>query len=176
MASQLRSDEILGLEHPFVITLGRRAKEVPAGPVIRVERGGEATLHSPGQLVIYPIVKIRGRIQVREWVELLQQVTARSLLAVGLETSAGPHAGLWTSKGKIASMGLRITDGVSTHGLAINVCNDLSLFNRISPCGMKPGSAMDSLASQDISMGTEALFQLWCEEFARSFKAFLSEV
>ena len=163
-------DQILGLEHPYVITLGKRSKldpEIPPGPTVWVDRGGEATIHSPGQLVIYPLVKLRPHFELKTWVEFLHQVTERTLLKAGLQVSRGDQSGLWTDQGKIAFLGLRIKNGVSLHGLSINVGNDLNLFNSVKACGVKK-APLDSFQNKGLSTNCESVFQLWMEEFRRS--------
>lgn len=160
-------DQILGLEHEHVVTLGKRSRldpEVPPGPVVWVDRGGEATLHSEGQLVIYPIVKLRPRFEVRSWVEHLHEVTRRALLHWGVSTTREGNAGLWTDQGKLVFMGLRVKEGVSLHGLSINVRNDLSLFKPLKACGVK-GASMDSLQKRGISVSPAEFFATWSHEF-----------
>ena len=162
-----RSDHVLGLEHPHVITLGKRSKLdpiIPEGPIVWTERGGEATLHSEGQLVIYPIVKLRPRFEVRSWVEFLLRVTECSLARIGIHTERGGQSGLWTSHGKIAFLGIRIQNGVSQHGLSINVTNDLNLFSSIKACGVQHAS-MDSVRQRSLEMTTEELFTIWLQEY-----------
>ena len=117
------SEVIIGLEHPKVITLGKRGglafpKDIP---VIQTNRGGLATGHEPGQLVIYPIINIQKRnLRVREWVEILENACIHFLRQYGLTPSRGTHSGLWIEKKKIASIGLQITQGVSMHGISMN--------------------------------------------------------
>lgn len=159
---------VLGLEHPYVITLGRRSRrdpEVPQGPIQWVERGGEATIHSPGQLVIYPVVAI-GRWGARCWVEHLLKVTENTLQHLGLSTRRDPLAGLWTEAGKIAFLGLQIRRGVSSHGLSINVSNDLGLFSGIKACGHR-GVPLDSLERRGVTISCRDLFAQWMGEYRK---------
>ena len=102
-----------------------------------IRRGGEATLHGPGQLVIYPIVNLRIlNKKPRDFIKDLERITYRFLKHYGIETkSSGSHSGLFTQKGKIAFFGIHISEGISQHGLAINVKNDLELFHTIRSCG-----------------------------------------
>lgn len=170
-------DRVLGLEHPQVITLGKRSRldpEVPSGQVVWVDRGGEATLHSEGQLVIYPIFNLTDRWSVREWVELLLTTTEKTLQYFQVETSRGEHSGLWTAKGKIAFAGIRVRNRVSTHGLSINVANDLSLFGPMKSCGVRQ-ARMDSLALYRQNPQTREVFEVWCLEFLRLIKSSRSE-
>jgi lipoyl(octanoyl) transferase len=161
-----------------VITLGRNATEthvvVPAAvlaergiEVIRVERGGEVTYHGPGQLVAYPVVSLSGRrIGVRPFVGALEGAMADACAAAGV--AAGPragHPGCWCDPAgplprKIGALGIRVSRGVTFHGIALNVAMDLADFGLIDPCGM-PGLASTSLARErgtlDPAPGTDAV-------------------
>lgn len=139
-------DQIIGLEHPTVITLGVRgdqgrdlkgALDGFSGSVVQTDRGGQATLHSPGQLVIYPIVDLRRNPRgVRCFVADLLQATADLLNQAGIAAHRDDaRAGVFTERGKIAFCGLRVDRGVTRHGLSLNISNDLGLFRRIRPCG-----------------------------------------
>jgi lipoyl(octanoyl) transferase len=142
-------DMLLLLEHPPTYTRGRRstADELPMGvewylaqgiEIHDTDRGGRVTYHGPGQLVGYPIVSLRPYgDDVHEYVRRMEQVVIASLAAVGIE--AGPRDGLtgvWTGERKIASIGVHVSRGVTTHGFAINVNNDLQPFEWIVPCGI----------------------------------------
>ncbi len=146
-------ERVLLLEHPPVITLGKSAKDenllIPPEllrqrgvSLYRVDRGGDATFHGPGQLVAYFIVRAKGG---KEVVRKLEEVIKRSLLKVAeLEFTEGPHAGVWVRGKKIASIGLSLKRGVTMHGFALNLTVDLSYFSLINPCGL-PSSVMTSL-------------------------------
>ena len=137
-------DTLLLLEHPHVITLGKRAKnmEIPARdiPVIRVERGGEATYHGPGQLIGYTIVDLRERrLGVWEYVRMLEEVLIKVLREYGVNAGRREKApGVWIGDKKIASIGLALKHWVTYHGFALNVSTDLSYFRLIRPCGFDP--------------------------------------
>ncbi len=173
---------LLGLEHPATITLGRRAGEselkssqhVLANQDIQVvatERGGQATLHSPGQLVIYPVLHLPSYgLGARTYVEIMIQTTQAVLMDLGIETKQPHHeVGLFTSQGKLAFLGVRIKNGICRHGLSINVNNDLKLFQHIRPCG-KDNSLLDKVECYDTSISTEALFKLWVKRFKDHLK------
>ena len=99
------TEVIMGLEHPNVITLGKRGGLVyhETIPVVRTNRGGLATGHEPGQLVIYPIINIQKRqIHVREWVSILEDTCILFLESLGLHPHRGEHSGLWIEQKKIA--------------------------------------------------------------------------
>ena len=143
---------LLLLEHPPVFTLGRNGKAAnvlnPGDiPVVRVDRGGDVTYHGPGQLVGYPLIDVR-RLGVRRFVEGLERSLVDCLGALGVEARRKRGCvGVWTAKGKIASIGVRVSRGVSTHGFALNVSNDLEPFGRINPCG-QPGCAVTSVSAE----------------------------
>ena len=171
---QDQKPRVLGFEFEPTITLGRRAQadqdllECPNEfAVLKVERGGETTLHAPGQLVIYPVVHLPSMgFGVREFVEGLLRVTQRTLQQFGVESECRSGSpGLYTSRGKIAFVGLKVTRGVSTHGLALNVHNDLTCFDRIRSCGVQKAS-VDSLARHRGTPSLDTCFSMWIKEFA----------
>jgi lipoate-protein ligase B len=137
-------DTLLVVEHPPVATLGRRGEpsEVfdKSLPVHVVERGGKATYHGFGQLVLYPIVHLgEGQRDVRAWVQHLEGVVIRLLADFGIEAHVKPDLpGVWTTRSgrKIASIGIAIQHWVSFHGIALNVTIDPREFERIDPCGL----------------------------------------
>ncbi len=137
-------DVLLMVEHPPVATLGRRGEpgEVfdPTLPVFQIERGGKATYHGPGQLVLYPIVHLgEGNRDVRAWVRHLESLLHRLLADFGIESlTKEDYPGVWTvgSDKKIASIGIAIQHWVSFHGVALNVTLDPAEFERIDPCGL----------------------------------------
>lgn len=147
-------DQLLLLEHPAVLTLGRTSKEehvrASAGElerrgieVIRVERGGEVTYHGPGQLVAYPIVRLADRgILLRPLVRALEQAMIDTAAALGVAASRRDgFPGIWcdpdsASPRKLGALGMRIEGGVSYHGVALNVTTDLRDFGLIDPCGL----------------------------------------
>jgi lipoyl(octanoyl) transferase len=157
-------DVLLLLEHPPVYTRGRRSspEELPMGAewyerqgieVRDTDRGGRVTYHGPGQLVAYPIVSLSPYgDDVHEYVRRLERVMIEALAEHGVQ--AGPIEGLtgvWAGERKIGSIGVHVSRGVTTHGLAVNVSNDLQPFEWIVPCGIE-GVAMTSLARE---LGTE---------------------
>jgi lipoate-protein ligase B len=143
-ASGAGDDVLLMVEHPPVATLGRRGTpdEVfdKSLPVHVIERGGKATYHGPGQLVLYPIVHLgEGNRDVRAWVRHLEALLVRLLGDFGIAAHAKPdYPGVWTKSTdrKIASIGIAISHWVSTHGVALNVTIDPREFERIDPCGL----------------------------------------
>lgn len=144
-------DTFLLLEHPHVITLGRAANRAnvlldEAGRAARgVElfetgRGGDVTYHGPGQLVGYPIIKLRpGEQDIRRYVRNLQEVLIRAARALGIEAQpcGGALVGVWVGDEKLAAIGIRISRWVTMHGFAFNVTTDLDYFQMIVPCGLR---------------------------------------
>jgi lipoyl(octanoyl) transferase len=143
-------DVLLLLEHPPVYTRGRRSEpvELPMGEdwyraqgidIVDTDRGGRVTYHGPGQLVGYPIMSLKPyRDDIHEYIRRMERAIIAALADVGIE--AGPIEGLtgvWTREPrKIASIGVHVSRGVTTHGFAINVNNDLQPFEWIVPCGI----------------------------------------
>jgi lipoyl(octanoyl) transferase len=140
-------DTMLLLEHPSVYTAGRRTeaweRPVDGTPVIDVDRGGKITWHGPGQLVGYPILRLRDPLDVVGHVRRLEQALIDACAGAGLVTGriAG-RSGVWVpadERGpdrKVAAIGVRVGRGVTTHGFALNCDAELSAFDRIVPCGI----------------------------------------
>jgi lipoyl(octanoyl) transferase len=142
-------DVLLLLEHPPVYTRGRRTKpgELPMGEdfyraqgidVVDVDRGGRVTYHGPGQLVGYPIMHTDDVLDfVRTMERALLAALADEGLAARVRTDEGPDfTGVWVEDRKIASIGIHVSRGVTTHGFAVNVQNDLQPFEWVVPCGL----------------------------------------
>lgn len=137
-------DQLWWLEHSPVFTQGQAGKAehiIAAGdiPVVQSDRGGQVTYHGPGQLVVYLLLDLkRHGLGVRDLVSLIEDSLVGLLAGYGIAAAARPDApGVYVDGRKIASLGLRIRRGCSYHGLGLNVCNDLSPFARINPCGME---------------------------------------
>ncbi|MDR2207784.1 MAG: lipoyl(octanoyl) transferase LipB [Azoarcus sp.] len=136
-------DEIWLLEHPPVFTLGLAGNPVhllqnPAGiDLIHIDRGGQITYHGPGQLVVYLLVDLpRRRIKIREFVHLIEESIIATLAGYGLQGERKRGApGVYIDGVKIAALGLRVKNGRTYHGLALNVNVDLTPFSWINPCG-----------------------------------------
>ncbi len=139
-------DVLLMLEHPPVLTKGRRTapSDLPMGEswyelqgieVAAADRGGRVTYHGPGQLVGYPIV---GVTDVPAYVATLERAMIDSLAVEGIAAQApGGLTGVWAGEAKIGSIGVHVSRGVTTHGFAINVDCDLQPFEWIVPCGLE---------------------------------------
>ena len=151
-------DLLLFLEHPHVLTLGRRgnrthllaSSETLAKlniPIFHIERGGDVTYHGPGQLVVYPILDLKeyGWKLVR-YIEQLEEVIIRTLSDFGVTGRRDSlNRGVWVDRQKIASVGVAVKRWVSLHGLALNYATDLTYFDLINPCGLE-GISMTSMA------------------------------
>ena len=139
-------DLLLVLEHPPVYTRGRRSEsaDLPMGEdwyraqgieVCDTDRGGRVTYHGPGQLVAYPIMAVE---RVADFVHTMEGAIVAALADEGIAAEARqtPFTGVWVGHSKIGSIGVRLSGGVTTHGLAVNVDNDLQPFEWIVPCGI----------------------------------------
>ena len=137
-------DTLLLLEHAAVYTAGRRAppehiRGPLSAPLVETDRGGQVTYHGPGQLVGYPIVGL-GELGLgpRAYVRALEGALADTLAALGVETHTEDGlTGVWTARGKIAAIGVKISRGVAMHGFALNVSTDLAAYDSIVPCGIE---------------------------------------
>jgi lipoyl(octanoyl) transferase len=154
------ADTLLLLEHPAVYTRGRRSdpSELPMGEawyrdrgidVVDTDRGGRVTYHGPGQLVGYPIMAIDD---VVAYLRTMERAIVAALADAGITARARPDdgpdfTGVWTGERKIASIGVHVARGVTTHGFAINVCNDLQPFSWVVPCGLD-GVRMTSVVEE----------------------------
>ncbi len=158
-----RPDTVVMLEHPPVYTLGRRASEAnvlldadqlaeACIDVVPVDRGGDVTYHGPGQLVVYPIIRLAGRRHVVDFVRALEEVALRALARLGVRAERREGlTGVWVGREKLVAIGVRVgAAGVTSHGLALNVDPDLSHFAGIVPCGLAT-EGVGSLASLGIA-------------------------
>jgi lipoyl(octanoyl) transferase len=147
---------LLLLEHPSVYTAGRRTeildRPLDETPVIDVDRGGKITWHGPGQLVGYPIVKLKNSTDVVGFVRELETALISVCAEFGIKADRYcERSGVWVrddqSDRKIAAIGLRVAKGVTMHGFALNVNPDLSAFEKIIPCGIS-GAKVTSLSAE----------------------------
>ena len=145
VADDTQANTLILVEHPSVFTAGRRTdsleRPTDGTPVIDVDRGGRITWHGPGQLVGYPIIKLAKRNEVVGFVRQLEEALIKTIAEFGLSgTQISGKTGVWLKdergERKIAAIGVRVAKGVTMHGFALNVCPDLSFFDRIVPCGM----------------------------------------
>jgi len=170
VASGVREDTVLLLEHSSVYTAGKRTEdqELPndGTPVVEVDRGGKITWHGPGQLVGYPIMQLPRPIDVVGYVRWLEQVLIESIREFGLETErVEGRSGVWarTQDGmvKVAAIGIRVADHTTMHGFALNCNNSLAAYEAIIACGIADAktSTLSNLLGREItpSMAAEII-------------------
>ena len=145
VVDQIRANSLLLLQHPPVFTAGRRTldseRPIDGSKVIDVDRGGKITFHGPGQIVGYPIVKLKKPNDVVGFVRQIEKALIQICQDFNLEGQTYcERSGVWIrdERGdrKIAAIGIRVAKGVTMHGFALNVNPDLSYFDRIIPCGI----------------------------------------
>jgi lipoyl(octanoyl) transferase len=172
-------DLMLLLEHPPVYTIGRRsdAGDLPFGEafyrergidVVRTPRGGQLTYHGPGQLVGYPIMHVSS---VPEYILTMERsiVTALGDAGVEAKTKLGhKHVGVWVGERKIASVGVHISHGVSAHGFAVNVDNDMDPWSWVVACGL-PDVQMTSMATEGSTEGVACFRKRIGHRFSEAF-------
>ncbi|MCJ7858565.1 lipoyl(octanoyl) transferase LipB [Corynebacterium kalidii] len=145
-------DTVLLLQHPPTYTAGKRTQpeDLPTNglPVVDVDRGGRITWHGPGQLVAYPIVKLDDPIDVVDYVRRIEEAVLATCREVGLDAvgRVPGRSGVWLPAGlrrgellparKVAAVGIRVTRGVTMHGVALNCDNSLEYYDHIVPCGL----------------------------------------
>jgi lipoyl(octanoyl) transferase len=144
-----RGDSLVLLEHPPTYTLGRRALEgdllygdaeraARGIDTFKVDRGGRATYHGPGQLVGYPIMALGERYDVIAYLRNLEDALVAAAADLGVSAHRDRrHTGVWVGSDKLAAIGVKITRGITMHGFAFNVSTDLEMFSGIVPCGIK---------------------------------------
>lgn len=163
------NNTVLIVEHPPVITRGARQSEnklltseaaiaAKGIELLSVGRGGGTTAHNPGQLVFYPILKLKSlHLDVTAYIRTLEQIGIDLLATLGIQAArVKGKPGLWIGEKKIASLGVQLKKWVSFHGMAININNDLSIFGHFVPCGLD-GVVMTSALQEtqtDIDMQT----------------------
>jgi len=173
-------ESIIFCEHERVITCGRRAQ---ASNILnasisqfKIERGGDVTMHNPGQLVIYPLIKLHGGVfrgGLLEYLRACEEVIIGVLKSYGLDAGRYGPTGVWikrkTANGiagevkKIASIGVAVRRWITYHGISLNISNDLSDFDSIRPCDFE-SSIMTSLAEEGIH---KSLFEVESEIYSR---------
>ena len=180
-------DQLLLLEHPHVITLGRNGKaanllasdEVLSRAGIAfypTDRGGDVTYHGPGQLVGYPIMDLREwQRDVGAYVRAVEQTIIDTLADYGISAGRIPKlTGVWVDDRKIAAIGVHISRWVTSHGFALNVSTDLSYFQYIVPCGLtKP---VTSMAALGVRASLHEVGQTLAAHFGRVFDCEMGEL
>jgi lipoyl(octanoyl) transferase len=176
----LIDDQLLLLEHPHVITLGRNGhmENVLASDEILdragisfypTDRGGDVTYHGPGQLVGYPILDLRDwKRDVGAYVRGVEQSIIETLADFGIEAGRIPKlTGVWVGERKIAAIGVHLSRWVTSHGFALNVSTDLSYFQYIVPCGLTRPVA--SMAQLGVRVSLDAVMRSLAGHFGRVF-------
>ncbi len=171
-------DQLWGVEHPPVFTLGQAGKPehllAPHDvPVVQTDRGGQVTFHGPGQAVIYLLLDIRRhRWMVRETVQRIEEAVIRTLARWGIagQRKAGAPGIYLASGEKISALGLKVRNGCTYHGVAINVAMDLEPFGWINPCGY-PGLRTVDMASLGAQATVEQVAAAFAEEFVALWQA-----
>ena len=147
-ADGLINDQLLFLEHPNTYTAGKRTQpeDRPTNglPVVDVDRGGRITWHGPGQLVCYPIIKLAEPVDVVDYVRRVEEAIIQVLRDLGLQDAGrvDGRSGVWIPgndtrpERKVGALGIRVTRGVTMHGLALNCNNTLEFYQHIVPCGI----------------------------------------
>jgi lipoate-protein ligase B len=174
-------DVMLLLEHPPVYTLGRRSEpaDLPMGEawcraqgiaVVKTPRGGKLTYHGPGQLVGYPIMRVDN---VLAFVRTMERAIVAALAETGIDARARDgegrdYTGVWVEDRKIASIGVHLSRGVSAHGFAVNVENDLAPFSWVVACGL-PAVRMTSLAAEGATEGLACFRKRMAHRFSEAF-------
>ncbi|MBI4877043.1 MAG: lipoyl(octanoyl) transferase LipB [Acidobacteria bacterium] len=174
-------DQLLIVEHPHVVTLGRNGKmsNVLASPEILeragiefhpTDRGGDVTYHGPGQVVVYPIFDLREwKRDVVAYVRGVEQAIIGALAEFGLAASRVKGCtGVWIEGRKIAAIGVHISRWVTSHGLALNVSTDLSYFRYIVPCGLT--QPVTSLREMGCQASREAVVEALVRGFRKVFE------
>jgi lipoyl(octanoyl) transferase len=171
-------DVVLLLEHPPVYTLGRRSApgDLPMGEefwrargidVVRTPRGGKLTYHGPGQLVGYPIMRAGDVVSYIRTMEeaIVAAVAEHGIASRGRDHEGPQYTGVWVQERKLASIGVHLSKGVSAHGFAINVDNDVEPFHQVVACGL-PGVRMTSLS---LETGRAGLLPGFREQMAEAY-------
>ena len=182
ISGELADDTLLLVQHPPVITLGRSTKAgnllatseylESHGILLRdVERGGDVTVHEPGQLVVYPIIDLKQHRKDLHWyLRQVEEAVIRALASLGLDSERQPgQTGVWREGRKLASIGVHAKDWVTWHGVALNVENDLATFAHVVPCGISDVQ-MTTVAAECAARGIP--FRGWSDTRDRVVKGF----
>ena len=150
VADAKRPETLLVVSHPAVVTMGNRELHsdmnfTPAWlaergiDYVKIDRGGSVTVHEPGQVVLYPLVRLDARVRtVRSFVHALEEAMIACCAEYGVAANRDPvNPGVWVGQNKIGALGIRVLNHVTKHGLAFNVTNSLKTFETIVPCGIR---------------------------------------
>ncbi len=178
-------DTLILLQHPPVYTLGQGADpkflkfdaEASDYELHRVERGGEVTYHAPGQIVGYPILNLKQhRMDLHWYLRALEEVMILVLAEYGLKGDRIPGmTGVWVGGYKLAAIGIKVSRWITMHGFALNVCPDMSGFERIVPCGLE-GKSVGAIAQFIPNVSLSAVQQSLITQFEQVFELTLQPV
>ncbi|MBC7476401.1 MAG: lipoyl(octanoyl) transferase LipB [Candidatus Sericytochromatia bacterium] len=153
------NDTLIFVEHPSVITLGRKSnldnilkKDLP---IYQVERGGDVTYHGPGQLIGYPIIDSNHEKDIHKFLRRIEEILILTLKEYDLQAQRKEkYTGVWIGEKKIASIGVSFRNWTSYHGFALNVSTDLDFFYNINPCGLESSimTSMELLLNQKVDI------------------------
>lgn len=182
-------DTVLVLQHPYTYTAGKRTQpsDLPDddAPVVTVDRGGRITWHGEGQLVVYPIVKLANPVDVVDYVRRLEEAAIQTVREAGVVTAGriDGRSGVWvphttqavspdapTRDRKVAALGIRITRGVTMHGLALNCNNTLEAYSHIVACGIDDAD----VTTLSLELGRDVTVEEMQEPFLHSLDRALS--
>lgn len=182
----LQPDEIciLAGDHFEVLSLGKSLWKADLSffeeqfqHIHKTHRGGKATLHNEGQLIIYPLLHLKTqKLSLKSYVELLVETSFECLLKFGLKTQidTSDRVGVYYNHKKIVSIGLHYERGWIRHGLSINVNNDLSKFKNLEVCGCK-GMEVTSLKNEGLNISLNDVYKIWFELFYRRLENCIKE-
>ncbi|TLM86693.1 lipoyl(octanoyl) transferase LipB [Pseudarthrobacter sp. NamE2] len=176
---------VLLLEHAAVYTAGKLTEDherpFDGTPVVAVDRGGKLTWHGPGQLIAYPIVKLKNRSGIRDYVERLEAIMIAVMADYGIKAERiKGRAGVWIKaddKGpdrKIAAIGIRVLNGVTMHGIAINCSNDLAPYAQIIACGITDAGVTTMSLETGRDIRPARIVDRLVEEFRKHEEALVS--
>jgi len=182
-------DCLIFVDYPHLITVGRSGSlehllvsqsvlEQRGVGLFFADRGGDITYHGPGQLVAYPVIDLKAwRRDVGLYLRTLEDCVVATLADFGIQARRVPGmTGTWVGVKKIASIGIRTSQWVTSHGLALNVNSDLSFFNFIVPCGLKSRSVTSMVEILGQAVDLESVKARFCLHFSRAFERTLEPV
>lgn len=179
VSEQKITDSIIFVEHEHVYTLGKNANQnnilsdYPKDVEIHnIDRGGDVTYHGPGQLVGYPIINIKNlNMSIGRYVHTLEKILINTLAMFDIKSKRRDKLiGVWVGEEKIAAIGVRVKNGITKHGFALNVNTDLSYYDGIIPCGIEncKVTSMEQLLQKNIEL--KLVIDIISKEFAKYFK------
>jgi len=180
-------DTWIAVEHPPVVTMGRQAKDENVRlsrdelerlgvDLVAIERGGDVTYHGPGQLVVYPILRLERFRAVVPLVRALEGAVIETCARFGVATERwDAHAGVWAGRNQICAIGLAIRKMASLHGIALNVCTNLDYDRLIAPCGLSDRGITSLSAETGRAITVAEAKRALVEELARSFDVAFEE-